>query len=187
MSFFKDSEGNTLEQTTEFVSGGLQPLIPAETQLLCAIAGATWEPETQYKGRTVKIMLHVVEKGEYKNFIVNDNLKVFDADPKKADKALNKLMTYDTLCKKRLFAADKAGKDIVDDNGLLARALNGGELVATFDVWELTGSDGVVRTGNWVRSIGPKPKAMQEEDKHIEKQAQSTQEALDDFDADIPF
>lgn len=191
MSFFTTSDGEPIEQVTEFANTGIQPLIPAGTQLLCAIAGATWEDATNFDNEYINIMLHVVQRGDYKDFIVNHKLRVNDNEPKKKDKALKMLMAYDTNCKGGLLATDKAGKKITD--AVLARALNGGEIVATFDVWEQEGNDGVLRTGNWVRAIGPKPKSIQAQDAAIQKQADGQQPAQthipadDDYNDDIPF
>lgn len=193
-NFFTTSNGEELEQTTEFTVSGLQEIIPDGTQLLCAIAGATWEEATQFKNKRVEIILHVVGKGPYKDFIVKDTLKLFDDKIKVEDKAKAKLITYDTLCNGLLLKAVKAGKDIVDDNGLLARALNGGELMATFSEYDMPNPNGGDNfTGNWVRSICAKPKAMQQEDSSIIKQPSNQPNApiapppVDDFADDVPF
>jgi hypothetical protein len=196
MSFFINSNGEQIEQGTEFITSGIQPLIPSGTKLLVAIASSEWTEPNNFNDGAVKIGLHVVERGPYKDFLVYDNLKVTDADSKKRDKAIKKLLTYDTLCSGLLAKADKAGKDIMGDTTLLERALNGGELVATFDVYEFEGSDGVTRSGNWVRAIGPKPNKLQEEDKAIERKAKSqapaqvakpSQVIHEDLDDDITF
>lgn len=159
MSFFTKSTGDSVEQTTEFTNTGLQALIPDGTQLLCAIAGASWEPESQFKGKTVKVMLHVIQAGKFKDFIVNDSLKLFDNKASVADKALEKLMCYDAICSGQLYAADKNGKPIQDNNELLARALNGGEVLVTFAEYSIDRDDGTKITGNWVRGINAKPKS----------------------------
>jgi hypothetical protein len=175
-NFFITDDGEELQPTTEFVNTGLQPLIPDGTPLHCAIAGATWEAATDFKNQRIEILLHVIEKGPYKGFIVKDTVKVFDDKVSIRDKAKTKLMTYDTLCKGLLLKASKTGKDIVNDNGLLARALNGGEVMATFaeyDIVNPNGSDNF--TGNWVRVIEAKGKRA--EDAHIIKQAGNSPQA----------
>lgn len=201
--FFTKSTGEAIEPTTEYVGGGFQSLIPEGTQLHVAIAGATWEEATAYKNKRVEVLLHVVEKGQYKDFIVKDTIKLFDDKASISDKAQEKLMTYDTLCKGVILKTARAGKDIEDDNGLLARALNGGELMATFSIWKMENGkwDGVnpddeFVTGNWVKSIGPLAKKIQDENKHIEKKAKEQPNAtvaplpidgFDDYDSEIPF
>jgi hypothetical protein len=64
-AFFKDSNGEQLEQSTEYTAGGFQQIIPSDTTLECIIVGASWEPETQYRNKIVKVMLMVEEKGKY--------------------------------------------------------------------------------------------------------------------------
>jgi hypothetical protein len=205
MSFFTDSNGEEIEQGTEYVTSGIQSIIPAGTQLLVAIASSEWTEPNYYNDGVIKIGLHVVERGPYKNHLVYDNLKVTDIDSKKRDRVIKKLLTYDTLCKGMLAKADKAGKSIDGDTSLLERALNGGELMATFDVWEMERpkkdkpDEMEIITGNWIRAIGPKPKKLQDEDKSIKEKAKSqspvhaakpetiTMPAIDDFDDDIPF
>ena len=200
---YSEQTGEEVEVSDSFTNTGVQPLIPAGTEVLVAIASSEWVAAKEYANGDVnpggiKISLHVLSRGPYKDFMVNDNLKMFDDDSKKAKKAETKLMTYDRLCKGLLAKAKAAGRDIIDDDSLLERALNGGELLATFYVWELTGNDGVQRSGNWIRSIGPKPKHLQAENKAIERKAKSQppvqaantapEPAIDDeFDDDIPF
>jgi hypothetical protein len=184
-----------IERSTEFASGGIQKLIPEGTVLLCNIASVSIEPATQYNNEHIKIALHVVEKGEYKDFVVNHKIQVNDDNAEKREKALKLLLTYDTNCKGALAKADDEGKDILD--GLvLSRALNGGSVMATFDTWSMDGSDGVTRTGNWVRKISPAPKSVRAQDAAIEKAAQSaeaapvaqsTAELSGRDDQDIPF
>jgi hypothetical protein len=186
-NFFTNSNGEEIEESNTFESGGIQPIIPSGTQVLCAVAASEWTEQTEYKDPLVQITLHVLSKGPYKDFLVKDNLKVYDGDPKKADKAKAKLMAYDKMAKGLLLKTARAGKNIEGDNALLARALNGVEVLATFDEWEMQNQKtGEMMTGNWVRKIEPKPKALQEEDKAIEKKAKEMVED-DDFDASIPF
>jgi len=185
MSFFQKSDGTAVEKKNTASVGGFQKLIPDGTQLQCAIAGAVWA-EKQNK-KVVLVTLHVTEPGPYRNFKVDHALKVFDDKDKTRDAALDMLMTYDTLCKGELAKADAAGKSIVDNNPLLARALNGGTLIATFAEWEIPNEKtGEIMTGNWVRGIAPKPGAR-DEAKAADVKAESQGMIPDDFDDDIPF
>ena len=169
--FFTLSSGEELEQTTEFVAGGIQPLIPEDTQLHVEIVAATWEEPTTWKKKRIELQLYVVHPGMYCNFVVKDTIKLFDDKIKVVDKAKQKLNTYDTLCKGLLRKAMAAGKNIEDDNGLLKRALVGCGLMATFGIWEMEREDGTVMNGNLVKKIEALPKSIKQEDKAIIKQA----------------
>lgn len=189
MTFFKKSDGSAVVQSTSAETGGFQKLIPDGTQLQCNIAGAVWAPATQNASDHIVITLHVVEPGTYRNFTVDHKIHVLDASDKKRDKALDMLMTYDTLCKGELAKADAAGKNLLGDNGLLARALNGGTLIATFAEWEMENNKtGEMMRGNWVRAICAKPGAK-EEAKAAEVKAEvvGAADTNADYDDDTPF
>ncbi len=190
MSYFEN-----IEATNEYTVSMGPKLIPDNTTLEVAIASAEWTEPTDFKGVTAKIGLHVVTPGEFKDELSFDNLKVGDSDRKKREKAITKLLTYDTLCKGVLARADAEGKEIEGDNNLLERALLGGSLMATFNVWELPvpkrdkSGEMEIITGNWVSSIKPLPKKVREGNKQIEKQAAAQQQVDADFDFcdDVPF
>jgi hypothetical protein len=187
MAFFTTSTGEAIEASNTYEVARFQALIPDGTKLLTNIVSAEWVEATDFNNESVKIGLFVVEPGNYYEYVVYDNLRVNDKNPKKADKAIVKLMTYDTLCKGLLSKADNAGKDISGDNNLLEKALNGGEILATFDVWEMEGKDGVMRSGNWVSKIEPAPKKVRQENKRIEEMAKNISE-YEEFDGEeIPF
>jgi len=193
MTFFKKSDGSNIDPQTSASVGGFQPIIPDSTQLRCAIAGAQWEAATANANKHIIVTLHVTEPGAYRNFTVAHKLHVLDDSDKKRDKALEMLMTYDTLCRGALLKADREGKTITDNNPLLARSLNGGNVLATFGVWEMENkSTGEVMTGNWVREIkAAKPVAEEKaEAAEMDKKAESQgmDEPVDDYDdSDIPF
>lgn len=185
MSFFQKSDGTAVEKKNTASVGGFQKLIPDGTQLQCAIASAVWAEKQGNK--VVLITLHVTEPGPYRNFKVDHALKVFDDKDKTRDAALDMLMTYDTLCKGELAKLDAAGKSFVDNNPVMARALNGGTLIATFAEWEMENNKtGEIMTGNWVRGIAPKPGAKAEAEV-LDKKAESLgiEEPIEDDD--IPF
>ena len=190
MSFFEN-----IEATNEYIVSMAPNLIPDDTTLEVAIASAEWTEPTDFKGITVKIGLHVVTPGEFQDELVFDTIKVFDTDDKKRKKARTKLLTYDNLCKGVLAKANAAGKAIDFDNTLLERALLGGSLMATFNIWELPvpkrGKSGEMETinGNWVSAIKPLPKKVRQENANIEKQPKSQPQVDADveFDDSIPF
>ena len=188
MAFFTDSSGTEIQPSTEFVGGGFQPLIPTGTELRCLIAAANWEEPTDwYDASLAKVMLMVIEHGPYRNFTVFDKIKCADPDAKKADKAITKLMTYDTLCKGLLLKSDKAGKAIIANDSLLEKALVGGEVIATFNVWEMENErTGKIMTGNNVTKISSAAKVIQLEDKKIIEKAENHDTDFD-FDDSILF
>ena len=188
MAFFTDSSGTEIQPSTEFVGGVFQPLIPTGTELRCLIAAANWEEPTDfYAYPLVKVMLMVIEHGEYRNCEIFDKIKCTDSDTKKADKAIKKLMTYDTLCKGLLLKADKAGKEVFHNNSLLEKALVGGEVMATFNVWEMENErTGKIMTGNNVTKISSAAKVIQLEDKKIIEKAKDLDPDFD-FNDGIPF
>lgn len=188
MSFFENEEGESLEPSNTFEVGGFQPLIEDETKLNCIVVGASWEDETEFRPIIVKVQLMVTEKGKYKDFVVNDNLKIADPDSKKATKAKQKLLTYDNLGNGLLAKADKDKKDIFGDTLLLEKSLCGTPILATFKVWEMTIKSKThedkdkdeVRSGNYVSKI-----EMCAKDKKIVEKAEEIE--LDGFDDSIPF
>jgi len=184
MSFFTLSDGTELEAINSFENGGIQPIIPEGTQLLCNIVNVEWAEADQRNEEHVVISLYVVQAGQYKNFQVDHKLHVKDLSDKKRDKAIQMLMAYDTNCKSFLQKADKAGKEL--DDSILKKGLVGGEVVATFAVWESEGTDGKTRSGNWVRAIGPVSKQTQKQNQEIQQKANKVAEEMD-FDDDIPF
>ena len=188
MSFFEE-----IEPTTTFESASISKVIPDGIKLLCAVASANWKDADQYNEASIDVTLHVIERGEYKDLLKKDNLKVNHEDYDKATKAKTKLLAYDTMGKGLLFKTAK-NRSIEDDDAILNQALAGVELVATFAVWEMEDkkNPGQMNVGNWVRKIEPKPKALQEEDKHIEAQAKNQPNApvsvsVDDYDDDTHF
>lgn len=196
MSFFTKTDGTAVKKTKTVEVGGFQKLIPEGTQLQCAIAAAVWAPEDSRNAQHVDITLHVTEQGDYRNFKVHHKLHVLDPEAKKRDRSLDMLMAYDENCKGELQKADAAGVPLIGNNTLLARALNGGQVVATFDVWETENQrTGEMMSGNWVRAIQPMPKKEQEIAASIEAKAQTQQPVEtyrepgsdDDFGDDIDF
>jgi hypothetical protein len=182
---YSDKTGETVEVSDTYSTEAGDP-IPAGTKLLCNVASCEWVEDKEFTDSatgevrevpaSINIMLHVVEKGQHKDRVIKDNLKIFDEKETKAKNAEVKLMTYDRLCKGLIAKARAAGKNIVGDDLLLSRALNGGAVLATFDVWEM-GS----RSGNWVRAIEKPGKVIQEEDKKVMEK----EEEYDD--TEIPF
>ncbi len=190
MSFFTLSNGETIEAISKFENSGFQSLIPEGTQLICDIVAAKWVMADKRNNSHIVIDLYVIKPGPYKGYTVKHKLHVMDESDNKRDKALQMLMAYDTLCKGLLVKADNAGKLGSMNDPLLSKALVGGEIAATFAIWEAERDDGSKMQGNWVRAIGPKSKVEQAKDKQIMEKAKQVVEE-NDFDDDdddgIPF
>ena len=224
MSYFVTTNGEPIDSGTFEESGGFQEMIPDGTKLLCAVESVEWSEEKNmtdgtYIPSSINIMLHVIEKGIYQDRIHTHKLHV-DADKgsytdakqeagkfKKTNKARQLLADYDEICGGRLRAIKPEN---FNNNAHINRALAGVELIATFGLIE--GTDYTTRSGevlkgrdnNWIKKIEPKSKKLQEEDRHIERQARNQTAAQthikpkakpvsrepgsdDDFNDDIPF
>lgn len=197
MNYFTTTDGNEIARTNTFENNGLTKLIPNNTQLLCCVAGAEWVERSFLKTgeeipRHIKIQLHIIQPGEFKDELKEHKLHVDALDSKRADKARNFLAAYDELAGSKLRSLKNPKQ--IEDSKILHRALAGVELIATFGLIEgseYTTSTGEVKKGrdnNWVMKIEPKPAKLQEEDKHIMAQAAKQPQAEDDYDDDdIPF
>lgn len=199
MSYFETTDGTEIARTTTFENSGLSKVIPNNTQLLCCVSGAEWIEQSFLKNgdeipRHIKIQLHIIQPGEFKDELKDHKLHVDAIDSKKADKARKFLAAYDELAGGKLRSLKNPKQ--IEDSRILHRALAGVELIATFGLIEgneYTTSDGEVKKGrdnNWVMKIAPKPEKLQEEDKRImaQKKNQPNQPEANDYDDDdIPF
>ena len=184
-NFFTDSSGKELEATYEASAPTGLVIIPSGTKLEVTVLGVDIEPYDDY-GNNEHVVVNVVvtETGsEYRGIETKHKLHVSDEKGSKADKAKSMLLAYDTNHKGELLKHAKTGVDIISV-ALLNRALNGAVVNATYEVWEMTGSDGVERTGNWIRAIGSKKSKSQ--DANIIKKAKSIKDD-ESFDENIPF
>lgn len=154
MSFWNTSDNQQANQTdgnADVGGGNLEP-IPANTLLRAMVSEAAYD---DYQGdRYIKLRWDVVD-GEYKGRVVFHKLKVFDSDPKKADKA------------KRMLAAIayNAGGKLLEiaeptDADLAVHLVNKPMLIKV-QVWEMEGDDGQMRSGNWVQAVESGKQAAQ--------------------------
>ena len=166
MSFFQLSTGETVEQVSEFDSGGGEiDLIPNNTALLACIAEVKWvrpDGEPAYVNAKWSVML----PEKYKGRVIFQKIRVNAVDPKKADKAKTMFVAIDTLCGGKLF---KAGVEPTDET-MMAAFSNKFMLINSM-VWEIkTKKDPISgeelelpkaewASGNWVRAISSKDEA----------------------------
>lgn len=152
MSFFVQSNGQAVQSTGNFESGGgnLAP-IPDGTQVLAVIDEAKWDT---YKGESyISLRWSVARPQEYVNRKIFQKIKVQDTDPAKRDKALLMLAAIDTNAGGKLQAAG-----VQPDTQALAAALMNRPMVLKLGVWEL---DDKSKSGNWVSKVAPRPQAGQ--------------------------
>lgn len=180
------------EKTTSFENTGRQEIVPDGTELLLNIAGVSVEPAASFPSgdsvnEHVKILLHSVGEGKYKDFMFNHKLHINDNDSKKRDRALKFLMAYDQNCKGDLVKQDEQGVNIIDSL-ILGRALNGGSIVGTIGLIPADVNRPGSQDNNFIRSIKPANKAANV-GSAVQSAPATQQSSLssDNFDEDIPF
>ena len=152
MSFFTQSNGQAVQSTGNFESGGgnLAP-IPDGTQVLAVIDEAKWDA---YNNESyISLRWSIAKPQEYVNRKIFQKIKVMDADASKRDKALMMLAAIDTNAGGKLQAAG-----VQPDTQALAAALMNRPMVLKLGVWEL---DDKSKSGNWVSKVAPRPQAGQ--------------------------
>lgn len=181
MSFFVQSNGQAVQSTGNFESGGGLAPIPDGTQVLAVIDEAKWD--TYQNESYISLRWSVARPQEYVNRKIFQKIKVMDSDPAKRDKALLMLAAIDTNAGGKLQAAG-----VQPDTQALAAALMNRPMVLKLGVWEL---DDKSKSGNWVSKVAPRPQAgqpAQQTPAHAPKpQPKPAPAATDDFDDDIPF
>jgi len=170
MGFWTTSDDQNATDTGKSfeVGGGNMEPIPASTQLRAMIDDAKWDERNDEE--YINLRWTVLEPEAYKNRKVFQKVRVLDSDEKKADKAKRMLAAIDANCGGKLAKSDDMPQDMD-----LQSALCNTPMLIQVQVWEMEGSDGIYRTGNWVNQVGnnekPKPEPT----------------GSDDTDDDIPF
>jgi hypothetical protein len=151
MSFFVQSNGQAVQSTGNFESGGGLAPIPDGTQVLAVIDEAKWDA---YQNESyISLRWSVAKPQEYVNRKIFQKIKVQDSDLNKRDKALLMLAAIDTNAGGKLQAAG-----VQPDTQALAAALMNRPMVLKLGVWEL---DDKSKSGNWVSKVAPRPAAGQ--------------------------
>jgi len=185
--FFTKSDGSDVKPIDSFENaGGNFKLIPEGTKLVAAILSAEWVDEEVNKFSGDLVLQHIVvtsvvtDKGEYSGVTTKHKLHVFHDDGKKADKAKDMLMAYDTNIKGHIEKLRAAKKFTVGDSEQINRALAGGNVLLTYAVYEMND-----RTGNWVRAV---ESAKAKKPEPVTKEPDFAPELPDDeYDPEIPF
>ena len=170
MSFWQTSEGKSATDTTgKFESNGGIALIPENTTCLAMITEANI---AEYQGDEYINLAWTVNKPDaYKNRKVFQKVRIFDADTKKRDKALNMLAAIDKNAGGKLSKFDTA-----PTNETLLNLMQKPMLIKVM-VWEIND-----KKGNWVAAVSPR---STEEPVPVQVQAKPVDD--DAFDPDIPF
>lgn len=143
MSFWNLSDGNTATETTgsmEMGGGDIAP-IPANTELLAAIDEA--KMDSYEDDSYISLRWSVMAPEEFKNRKIFHKVRVFDANPQKADKAKRMLMAIDHNCGGKLASSGQAPDDLNMQMALIAKPM-----MVKVQVWEMND-----KTGNWISSV----------------------------------
>ena len=183
MSFFTQSNGQSVQSTGNFESGGGLAPIPEGTQVLAVIDEAKWD---NYQNESfISLRWSIAKPQEYANRKIFQKIKVMDADASKRDKALMMLAAIDTNAGGKLQAAG-----VQPDTQALAAALMNRPMVLKLGVWEL---DDKSKSGNWVSKVAPRPQAGSTGQSapapapKPQPQPKRAPTAFDDLDDDVPF
>ena len=179
MSFWNLSDNNPVEKTGSFESGGgdIEP-IPAKTQVLFAPDEAKFD---SYDGEEyISIRWNILQPKEYSNRKIFQKIRVFDRDPKKADKAKRMLAAIDINAGGKLLASGEAPNE-----ESLTRCLVNKPMLGLLQVWELTTEDGSKKKGNWVSAVSPRNNGGPAKAPEVKTQAPA--QTNNDFDDDIGF
>lgn len=153
MSFWNTSDNEQLKPNDgSFDAGGgnLEP-IPHGTTVLAAPLECKWiTPKDPGEPELINIQWVVLGPAAYKNRRVFQKVRVYDTDPKKADKAKRMLAAIDSNAGGKLLAAGKEPTDAT-----LTQCLVNKPMMLKLGVWEIED-----KTGNWVQAVAPKNGAM---------------------------
>ena len=143
MSFWQTSEGKSATDTTGKFEAGSVALIPENTTCLAMITEANI---AEYQGDEYINLAWTVNKPDaYKNRKVFQKVRVFDADTKKRDKALNMLAAIDKNAGGVLAQFNAAPTNVT-----LLQIMNKPMLIKVM-VWELND-----KKGNWISAVSPR-------------------------------
>lgn len=172
MSFWNLSDDKEKVSTSgAFESGGgnLEPM-PEGTNVLAAPVEAGWK---NYEGEDyVNLQWQVLAPAEYKNRRVFQKIKVYESDPKKADKAKRMLAAIDANAGGKLMQIQREPSDAE-----LTQFLVGKQMMLRLGLWEIND-----KRGNWVSAVAPKTGGAAPA---AQPAAPATAGGI--FDANIPF
>jgi hypothetical protein len=145
MSFWQTSEGKsaTTEATGKFEASASYELIPDGTTALAIITKPSIE---QYNGdEYINVEWTVAKPEAYKNRKVFQKVRVWDSNPKKADKAKAMLANIDKNAGGKLAKLDK------DPTNESLAVLTGKTMLIKILIWSIDD-----KTGNYIGAVSPR-------------------------------
>lgn len=130
---------------SSFEIGGGFDLLPKDTRVVATCEQAVTK---NYEGRwSISIKWRVNLPSQYANRVIFQALKVWDADPSKAQKAKAMLAAIAANAGGRLFQAmSQRNENDPSDESL--QTLMNAPMVLLLDIWEIEG-----KSGNWVKAV----------------------------------
>jgi len=199
MSFWNIDGEDLTKSNGQFENDGgeIEP-IPDGTQVLALIDEAKWDTPYQGDEQYISLRWTVMAPKEYKNrkifqklWVMGNNPNQGDATKAKAqgDKAKKMLAAIDHNAGGKLLATGEAP---TDDS--MTRTITNKPMVLKLRVWEME-IQGETKKGNWIAAVSPRNKqsepaqqeAVSAKAKEEPKAEPQAQQAIDDFDDDIPF
>jgi len=148
MSFWNLSTGETAKSDGNAeMGGGNLPPIPEGTKVRAMVTEAKWQDANEYNPRHISLRWDVVD-GEFKKRVIFQKIKVAETDAAKRDKAIRMLAAIDANCGGKLMELGREPSDM----DMMANLCNKPMLIK-LGVWEMEGSDGQTRSGNWVMAV----------------------------------
>lgn len=185
MSFWNLNDGSSAASGSEFEmgGGGFEP-IPANTGLVAVIEEAKWDAYED--DQFISLKWRVAQPEEYGNRVIFQKLRVYNADPAKADRQKRMLAAIDANAGGKLVAL---GREPGDQD--LMSALAGKMMAIKVQVWEMQSREtGEPMSGNWISAVSPAKGRATEAAKKVAPKAHpksAPAEEEDDFGDDIPF
>jgi hypothetical protein len=145
MSFWQTSEGKsaTTEATGKFEASASYELIPDGTTALAIITKPSIE---QYNGdEYINVEWTIAKPEAYKNRKVFQKVRVWDSNPKKADKAKAMLANIDKNAGGKLAKLDK------DPTNESLAVLTGKTMLIKILIWSIDD-----KTGNYIGAVSPR-------------------------------
>lgn len=182
MSFWNLNDGSSAASGSEFEMGGgdFEP-IPANTELVAVIEEAKWD---EYEGdRFISLKWRVAQPEEYGNRVIFQKLRVYNADPVKADRQKRMLAAIDANAGGKLVAL---GREPSDQD--LMSALAGRMMAIKVQIWKMNSREtGEPMSGNWISAVSPAKGKSAEAAKKAAPQPVAQPGPADNFEDDIPF
>lgn len=168
--FFATSDGKSASEVgNTFDAGGDIEPIPSKTRLRALIDDAKW---TTHEGdRYIELRWSVLEPESYKGRKVFQKIKVYDADPKKADKAKRMLAAIDANAGGGLVALGREPTEAELQQHLLNKIM-----LIQVQIWAIKDEQtGDTKKGNWVNLVASNSEPL------------ANAEPIADGGDDIPF